>query len=86
VTFSSEAGELRNVSLSALMKVKKQEIPKWSASDVGFEKWDVMVMRDLYEPDLGEVDCYRVPGDSLEEKGRNLAKRLMEEGILPMEI
>jgi len=86
VTFSSEAGELRNVSLSALMKVKKQVIPKWSASDVGFKKWDVMKMRDLYEPDLGEVNCELMPGESYEEKGRNLARKFMEEGLIPKEI
>lgn len=86
VTFGSEVGEIRNVSLSALMRVKKQEIPKWSASDVGFEKWNVMEMRDLYEPDLGEVDCDLMPGESHEEMGRNLARRLMEEGIIPRQI
>ena len=79
VTFSNEAGELRNVSLAALMKVKKKEIPKWSASDIGFEKVGTMEMRDLYEPDIGEVDCFMVPGETPEEMGRNLAKKLIEE-------
>jgi electron transfer flavoprotein beta subunit len=79
VTFSSEVGEIRNVSLKALMKVKKRQIPKWSASDVDFEKKETMAMRDLYEPDLGEVDCFMVPGESPEEMGRNLAKKLLEE-------
>jgi electron transfer flavoprotein beta subunit len=78
VTFSSEVGELRKVSLSALMKVKKREIPKWSASDVGFEKLEIMAMRDLYEPDLGEVDCFIIPGENGEEMGRNLARKLLE--------
>jgi len=40
---------------------------------------ETMVMRDLYEPDLGEVDCFMVPGESPEEMGRNLAKKLLEE-------
>jgi electron transfer flavoprotein beta subunit len=79
VTFSSEVGEMRNVSLSALMKVKKRQIPKWSASDVDFERVEIMTMRDLYEPDLGEVDCFVIPGESPEEMGRNLAKKLLEE-------
>jgi electron transfer flavoprotein beta subunit len=82
VTFTSEAGELRNVSLSALMKAKKQEIPKWSASDVGFNKSSIMGIGDLYEPDLGLVDCYLVPGDSIREKGRQLAKKLIKEGLI----
>ncbi len=81
VTFTSEGGELRNVSLAALMKVKKKEIPKWSASDVGFEKSDIMEMRDLYEPDLGITDCELMPGESPEEQGKNLVKKLLEEGL-----
>jgi hypothetical protein len=39
-------------------------------------------MRDLYEPDLGLIDCSLVSGDTLEERGRNLAKKLVSEGIL----
>jgi electron transfer flavoprotein beta subunit len=83
VTFTSEGGEMRNISLPALMKVKRQEIPKWSASDLGFEKTGIIEMRDLFEPDLGDIECSMVPGESPEEKGRNLARRLMEEGLLP---
>jgi electron transfer flavoprotein beta subunit len=82
VTFTNEGGELRNVSLSALMKVRKQEIPKWSATDVGFEKEDMMVMKELYEPDLAVTECSMISGESFEEKGRNLAKRFVEEGII----
>ena len=61
------------------MKVKKRQIPKWSASDVDFEKVETVTMRDLYEPDLGEVDCFMVTGESPEEMGRKLAKKLLEE-------
>ena len=63
------------------LKVKKKEIPKWSASDLGFDKVDVMDLSDLYEPDLGVTDCDLMTGESLEEKGRNLAKKLLEEGV-----
>jgi electron transfer flavoprotein beta subunit len=82
VTFSNEVGDLRNVSLAALMKVKKKEIPKWSASDVGFIQSSLMNLNDLYEPDLGEVDCKVISGESPEDMGRNLVRKLMEEGIL----
>jgi electron transfer flavoprotein beta subunit len=82
VAFSSEAGELRNVTLPALLKAKRLEIPKWHASDVGFDRRSVVELRDLYEPDLGNIDHYLVPGESPEEKGRNLARRLAEEGVL----
>ena len=82
VTFTNEVGDLRNVSLAALMKVKKKEIPKWSASEVGFEPSTLMDINDFYEPDLGEVDCNIISGETPEEMGRNLAKKLMEESIL----
>jgi electron transfer flavoprotein beta subunit len=82
ITFSSEVGESRYVSLQALMKAKKQNIIKWSASDLEFSQSRVMEMRDLYEPDLGLIDCSLVSGDTLEERGRNLAKKLVSEGIL----
>ena len=81
VTFTNEGNDLRNVSLAALMKVKKMEIQKWSASDVGFEKSRVMDMTDLYRPDLGDIDCYMVPGESPLDKGRNLGKWFTEENF-----
>ena len=82
ITFTNEAGDLRNVSLAALMKVKKKEIPKWSASEIGFEPSSLMDISEFYEPDLGEVDCNIISGETPEEMGRNLAKKLMEESIL----
>lgn len=83
ITFSNEVGMLRNISLPALMKVKKQDIPKWSASDVGLVPRPLMELRDFYIPDLGELDCYLIEGESPEEKGCRLARKLLENGIIP---
>ncbi len=82
VSFSNEVGELRKFSLPALMKVKKQDIPKWSASDVGFVPSEIMEMKDFYLPDLGETECIVIEGENPEQKGRNLARRLFEDGII----
>lgn len=82
ITFSSEVGVSRHVSFQALMKAKKQKIITWSASDLEFRKSKVMEMRDLYEPDLGLIECLLVSGDTPEERGRNLAKKLASEGVL----
>lgn len=82
VTFSNEAGELRNVSLPALMNAKRREIEKWSASDVGFEQLEVMELRDLSLPVLEIVDRYLIEGGDSKEKGRNLARRLAAEHII----
>jgi len=86
INFSNEVGSLRHFSLPALMKAKKKEIRKVSASDIGLERLGIIEMRDLYIPDLGEVDCQFIAGDSPEEKGRNLARKLNEEGIIKQEI
>lgn len=82
LTFTSEAGEIRFASLPALLKVKKKSIPKWSAGDIDFAQSGVVRLVDFYEPELGEVDCTLIEGDSDEEKGRKLAKRLRTEGII----
>ncbi len=79
VTFSNEAGELRNTSLKALMNVKKKEFIKWSSEDVDYTKADFMRACDLFEPELNEVDCFFISGDEDMEKGRNLAIKLMDE-------
>ena len=82
ISFSNEVGELRNVSLSALMKVKKREIPKWSASDIDMVSHPLMDLRDLYPPDLGGVDCHFIEGESPEEKGHYLAQKLLKQEVL----
>jgi electron transfer flavoprotein beta subunit len=82
VTVSNEAGELRNVSVGALMKAKKQPIVAWSASDVEFERAGVMDLVDLSLPPLEVVDRYMVEGKDAEEKGRNLARKLAADGLL----
>jgi electron transfer flavoprotein beta subunit len=75
ITFSSEAGELRGITLPSLIKAKKHEITRWSASDLGFEPGNTMQLKDLFIPEVEVVDGYLVPGESAREKGYNLAKR-----------
>lgn len=82
VTFSNEVGELRYPSLPALQKAKKKEFQRWSSSSIGFSKVHVMEVRDLYVPDFGTTDCRFIPGSDSEQKGRNLARRLIDDGII----
>jgi electron transfer flavoprotein beta subunit len=82
ITFSNEAGELRNFSLPNLIKVKKKPIPKWSGTEVCLENLNIMEMRDFYIPNFRLVDCKFITGASMEEKGRNLARKLAEEKII----
>lgn len=82
VTFSNEAGALRNVTLPALIKAKQREVLRWSAVEVGFEKVNHVELKDLSVPVLCVPDQYWVPGETPQEKGRNLARKLMEDGLL----
>jgi electron transfer flavoprotein beta subunit len=83
VTFSSEAGELRSITLPSLIKAKKRDLTKWTASDVGFRKADLAELKDLFIPEVGVVDSYMVPGETPSEMGRNLARRLVDGNLLP---
>jgi electron transfer flavoprotein beta subunit len=78
IAFSSEAGELRGITLPSLIKAKKREITRWSAADVAFEPGSVVRLKDFFIPAAEFVDSYLVPGDSPREKGENLAKRFKE--------
>lgn len=82
VTFTGEVGDLRYPTLPALQKAKKKEIARWSASTIGFSKTHVMEVRDLYIPDFGTANCQFLPGSDPEEKGRGLARRLIDDGII----
>jgi electron transfer flavoprotein beta subunit len=82
VTFTSEAGELRGITLPSLIKAKKREITRWSASDVGFEPAEALQLKDLFIPEVEVVDGYLVQGESPGEKGRNLARRLLDNNVL----
>ena len=76
VTFSNEGGELRNVSLAALMKTKGKQVTKLSAVEIAGNDKSVIELQDLYVPDIGGSQCQMMDGGDPEEQGRNLAKIL----------
>ena len=82
INFSNEAGELRQLSLRDLIKVKKQQIPKWSGGDIDFKNINPMKMADFCIPDLGFVECRFIQGLNPEEKGRALARELTKAGYI----
>lgn len=79
INFSNEVGALRQLSLPELMRVKKKEIPKWSALDLGLKSCKCMELKDLFIPDLGFIACQFIPGENPQEKGHQLARILMQE-------
>jgi electron transfer flavoprotein beta subunit len=82
ITFSSEAGELRFINLPSLMKAKKREIIRWSASDIGFKPGNTMQLQDIFIPKVEIIDTYFVPGENPRDKGRNLARQLIDKKVL----
>lgn len=82
VTFTGEVGEIRLTSMKALMSANKKEPVKWAVSDIGFEKSSLMEMKALYIPDMAETDCHFIAGDNYGEKGRALARTLVEKGLI----
>jgi electron transfer flavoprotein beta subunit len=82
ITFSSEAGELRGITLPALIKAKKRDIIRWSAADIEFSPGNIMEINDLLIPEIERTNSYLVPGEGPREKGRNLAKRFRDLHIL----
>lgn len=79
ITFSSEVGEPRSASIPALMKVKKKEISKWNAGDLEIQESYFQEWCDLYEPDFGKIQCQLLNEGSAEDKGRRLAKIIIEQ-------
>ncbi len=82
VTFTSEAGELRAITLPSLIKAKKKDVRRWSASDVGWEQREFAQLEDLFIPQVEVVDSFLVPGESAREKGHNLARLFLDRQML----
>lgn len=82
INFSNEVGELRQLALPDLVRARKRPIPKWSASDIGLTDVNAMQMADFRIPDLPVVECRFVEGSDDEEKGRVLARELVQAGYI----
>jgi electron transfer flavoprotein beta subunit len=80
ITVSNELGELRYVPLKLIKQADNKPIEVWGLSDLKIESRNLrksgILKYDL--PSVGRK-CYFVEGDSLEEKGENLALRLKED-------
>jgi electron transfer flavoprotein beta subunit len=84
VTVSSEAGELRWPSVKAMQEVRKKPVTTWRHGDLNVEAGVLKTrsLRSLSYPPSRSRDCVFIDGNSPEEKGGNLAVRLVEDGVV----
>jgi electron transfer flavoprotein beta subunit len=83
ITVGGEIGELRHVNIPQLKAARKKPLKKLGEEDLGLEPNDLTKREivELYSPDI-ERDCVFVEGGSPQEKGENLAVRLVEGGVI----
>ena len=84
VTVSRQIGRLRSISLEAIKGAYTKPISIWSIMDLEadlVQKLRVREMYELYAPERGRR-CTFIEGQSGGEKGRNLAIKLKEDGVI----
>jgi len=83
VTVSSESGELRYVSVQALRAVSKKPVVICTAKDLELDERELMTWQIFNLNKFGEKrECFFVEGETLEEKGENLALKLRQDAII----
>jgi electron transfer flavoprotein beta subunit len=84
LTVSSEAGELRLPTLKAIQEARKRPVTLWRAADLQVDSAKLWVRKigSLSAPTARSRDCCFVEGETLGDRGRNLALRLRQDGVL----
>lgn len=83
VTVSSESGELRYVSVQALRAVSKKPVVIYTAKDLELDERELMTWQIFNLNKFNEKrECFFVKGETLGEKGENLALKLKQDGVI----
>jgi electron transfer flavoprotein beta subunit len=83
ITVSSEAGELRYVSIRALQSVQAKPVKVYRAEDLDLDIQKLRVRTVLnLSAFQGQRECRLIEGDSHQQKGENLALKLREDKII----
>lgn len=83
VTVSSEIGDLRYVSVTALRGVASKPVKVYSASELGIDQENLKTRHILKLVSNNiQRECRYVKGESSQEKGENLAVVLREDGVI----
>ncbi len=83
VTVNKSLGDLRMATTAALMEAQKREITMWSPDDLQIQPSDLdkTHLLKIYIP-RHESNVEMIHGNSQEEKGINLALKLLSQGII----
>jgi electron transfer flavoprotein beta subunit len=84
VIASNEVGEMRYPTMIQRREAKKKPVKAWGAKDIGFEGAlpNRLVLRRLFPLEMRQGQCRIIEGETPAEAGRNLARRLSDDGIL----
>jgi electron transfer flavoprotein beta subunit len=84
VVASNEVGELRYPTMIQRRQAKKKPVTAWGASDIGIEEVpkNRVVLKRLFAPEMRKGQCQLMEGETPDEAGINLAKRLRADGVL----
>ena len=84
VSVVKEINEPRYPSFMGIRKASKAEIPVWSLAEIGItEEWtSAITWPEVFASPKVETTCEFVEGDSMDDIGAALVKRLMEEKVL----
>ena len=84
VIASNEVGEMRYPTMIQRRQAKKKPVTAWGASDIGLDgaPENRLVLKRLFAPEMRKGQCHLIDGETPDEAGRNLARRLRNDGIL----
>ena len=84
VVVSNELGLMRYPTVLQRREAKNKPVASWSAADVGLEGafQNRLVLRRLFVPEVRKGRCEMIEGETPAEAGRNLARRLKNDGVI----
>jgi electron transfer flavoprotein beta subunit len=84
IVTSNEVGEMRYPTMIQRREAKNKPVVSWGASDLGMEGAlrNRLVLKRLFVPEMRKGKCVLVEGETSAEAGKNLARRLADDGVI----
>lgn len=85
IVASNEVGAMRYPTMVQRRLAKKKPVVTWCAADIDLpvELQNRLVLTRLFVPEMRQGDCQIIEGETPAEAGRNLARRLRKDRVLP---